>query len=400
MSQLNILRCLVLLSLYCVHAQQNDNNVKTSWEWELEGQYRYFYDSPQFEHQINDYPSLSVEPTFRMSWNDGYEKINATVFLNWDKDPLRTYWDLREVYYQKAKNNWEINVGLKKIFWGVTESAHLVDIINQSDQLKSFDGEEKLGQPMVQFSWFTSNVGTFDFFYLPYHRKRAFPGSKGRFRFSTVINADDIHYKSSNQQWNPDFALRWKHYIGAFDLGLSYFKGNGREPYFEFDDNGNIMAYYPLIDQYGLDLQITSGALLWKLETLYRTAQQQNFYASVVGFEYTFSNIDKQGLDIGLIGEYLYDDRDEKALNGMQNDIFYGMRIAFNDISDTSFLAGAIYDMDTATQLYSVEGSRRFANSVVVTLEGRIFSGVSDKERFLSYFKQDSFFSISLSKYF
>ena len=37
MSQLNILRCLVLLSLYCVHAQQNDNNVKTSWEWELEG---------------------------------------------------------------------------------------------------------------------------------------------------------------------------------------------------------------------------------------------------------------------------------------------------------------------------------------------------------------------------
>ena len=85
-------------------------------------------------------------------------------FLNWDKDPLRTYWDLREVYYQKAKNNWEINVGLKKIFWGVTESAHLVDIINQSDQLKSFDGEEKLGQPMVQFSWFTSNVGTFDFF--------------------------------------------------------------------------------------------------------------------------------------------------------------------------------------------------------------------------------------------
>ena len=90
----------------------------------------------------------------------------------------------------------------------------------------------------------------------------------------------------------------------------------------------------------------------------------------------------------------------KKTLNGMQNDVFYGMRIAFNDISDTSFLAGAIYDMDTATQLYSVEGSRRFANSVVVTLEGRIFSGVSDKERFLSYFKQDSFFSISLSKYF
>ena len=40
-----------------------------------------------------------------------------------------------------------------------------------------------------------------------------------------------------------DFAARWKHYFGAFDIGLSYFNGNGREPYFKFDEK-NIGNYF------------------------------------------------------------------------------------------------------------------------------------------------------------
>ncbi|MDD7885073.1 hypothetical protein [Flavivirga sp. 57AJ16] len=40
----------------------------------------------------------------------------------------------------------------------MTESNHLVDIINQTDAVETFDGEEKLGQPMVQLSWGTDNI--------------------------------------------------------------------------------------------------------------------------------------------------------------------------------------------------------------------------------------------------
>ena len=289
---------------------------------------------------------------------------------------------------------------LKKIFWGVSEASHLIDVINQSDVLKSFDGEEKLGQPMVQFSWFSSNWGSLDIFYLPYHRKRGFAGEKGRFRFSTVLESSAIGYESEKEEWHPDFAERWKQDVGSLDIGLSYFTGNGREPFFEFDEQRNIKAFYPLIDQIGFDLQITAGALLLKFESIIRKAKQQEFIAMDAGFEFTFSNVDDNGLDIGLLGEYLYDERGDWSLTGFQNDIFYGSRVAFNDIQDTSILGGGIYDLDTQSHIISLEATRRLSNGLVCSIEGRIFSGVSDEELFLLFFKKDSYLSITISKFF
>jgi len=373
---------------------------KAHFELELNGEYRYFYNEAQFLGQKKHYPSIAVTPSYSLNWNKGYQNFTTTVFFIADRDAKRTYWDLREFYYQKAKNNWELNIGLKKVFWGVAESNHLVDIINQSDALKSFDGEQKLGQPMVQFSLYASKMGTFDFFYLPYHRSRRFAGTRGRFRFATPIEDGSITYESKQNEWHPDFSVRWKNYFGPVDIGLSYFKGNGREPYFEFDPLGNINAFYPYIDQIGLDVQITANALLLKFESIYRDAADQRFIAAVAGFEYTFSNIDGNGLDIGIIGEYLYDERDAFALSGLQNDLFYGIRLAFNDINDTAILLGGIVDLDTQTNLMTLEASRRVANNLIVTLEARLFDTISSQELFLSFFKQDSFLAFSFSKYF
>jgi hypothetical protein len=50
-----------------------------------------------------------------------------------------------------------------------------VDIINQTDLVENIDGEDKLGQPMVHFSYF-GDWGVVDFFLLPYLRERTYPG--------------------------------------------------------------------------------------------------------------------------------------------------------------------------------------------------------------------------------
>ncbi|MEM8939996.1 MAG: hypothetical protein AAGC64_11675, partial [Bacteroidota bacterium] len=328
------------------------------------------------------------------------ESINFKGFIRVDRDDPRTHWDIRELYFQKAKNNWELSIGLKKIFWGVTESNHLVDIINQSDAVESFDGEEKLGQPMVQFSWITNNWGTFDLFYLPYHRRRTFAGEEGRLRFQVVIDIDDLGYESSAEEWRQDLAIRWKYFIGAFDIGLSHFYGNGREPLFLFTPTGNINAFYPTIHQTGIDIQITHNAFLWKFESIYRNADAQDFLALVAGLEYTFSNIDGNGLDIGLLGEYLYDERNQLALTALQNDIFFGSRIAFNDIQDTSILLGAIKDLGQSSTLFSIEASRRFGSNWTTEIEARIFSDIESGELILSNFQDDSFLRLRISRFF
>ncbi len=381
---------------------QTEKKKKTVQEFELEieGEYRYFYDEAQFNGQKSQFPALAFTPKYTIEWNRGRESVNFTGFVRFDVDNKRTHWDVRELYYQKAKGKWELNIGLKKVYWGVTESNHLVDIINQTDQVESFDGEEKLGQPMIQFTWSTDDLGNFDFFYLPYHRKREFSGVKGRLRFPVLLEKNSISYESKAEEWRQDVAIRWSHYFGAFDIGISHFYGNGREPLFTFNQQGDINAFYPVINQTGIDLQVTHNAFLWKLESIYRTASSQDFLAVVAGLEYTFSNIDGNGLDIGVIGEYLYDERDDLALNSLQNDLFIGSRIAFNDTKDTSILIGGIIDLERSSKIFSVEVSRRIGNSWKAEIEARIFSSISNKELILSNFKEDSFVKFSVSKFF
>jgi hypothetical protein len=384
-----------------IEAQAQDKKkTMQQFEMEIEAEYRYFFDEGQFEGQKQSFPSVAFLPSYSIAWNEGYESVNFTGFFRLDKDKERTHWDIRELYYQKAHNNWELNIGLRKVFWGVTESNHLVDIINQTDQVESFDGEEKLGQPMVQFSLSTNKIGYFDFFYMPYHRKRTLPGEKGRFRFSDVIYKDDVGYESPSGQWRQDLAFRWSHYFGAFDIGVSQFYGNGREPIFFPDESGNVSAFYPVISQTGIDLQVTHNAFLWKVESIYRYAKAQEFAALVAGLEYTFSNIDGNGLDIGVLGEYLYDGRDELALSSLQNDVFIGSRIAFNDTKDTSILIGGIADLHKSSKIFSIEASRRIGNSWRAEFETRIFHSIAENELILSNFKDDSFLRFSVTKFF
>ncbi|MBL4604741.1 MAG: hypothetical protein JKY02_03505 [Flavobacteriaceae bacterium] len=379
---------------------QKKGNISQEFELEIEGEYRYFYNDALFNGQEKSYPSIAFRPEYTLEWNDGYESINFTGFLRLDRDTKRTHWDIRELYYQKAKGKWELSLGLKKVYWGVTESNHLVDIINQTDAVESFDGEDKLGQPMVQFTYSTNKYGSFDFFYLPYHRKRTFAGAKGRLRFGTVVDKEGITYESSAKEWRQDLAFRWSHYFGSVDIGLSHFYGTGREPLFTFDSLGNINAFYPVINQTGLDLQVTNNAFLWKIESIYRSAKAQNFFALVAGVEYTFSNIDGNGLDIGILGEYLYDDRGDLALNTLQNDVFFGSRIAFNDTKDTSLLIGGITDLKKNSTIISLEASRRIGSSWKAEIEARIFNTIDSSELILSNFQNDSFLRFSISKYF
>ena len=116
-------------------------------------------------------------------------------------------------------------------------------------------------------------------------------------------------------------------------------------------------------------------------------------------FEYTFSNIKETGLDIGVIGEYLYDNRDEFALSGLDNDLFIGSRFALNDVQSTEFLIGGIFDLEKSSKLFSIEASRRFGDSWKLEIEARLFSNISGKE-FLYFMRDDSFLQLRLAKFF
>ena len=87
-------------------------------------------------------------------------------FLRLDQvDENRTHWDIRELYWLYFSRVWEIRVGVRTVFWGVTELQHLVDVINQTDLVENIDGEQKLGQPMVNLA-LIHDWGTVELFIL------------------------------------------------------------------------------------------------------------------------------------------------------------------------------------------------------------------------------------------
>lgn len=360
---------------------------------------RVFVDDTKFQN------SLLFEPEFYWSWNEDNDSILFMPFLRVDDlDDERTYGDIRELHWLHVGSTWELRTGISKVYWGVTESQHLVDIINQTDFVESVDQEEKLGQPMVQLS-LIRDWGNLDIFVMPYFRERSFGGDNARLQGPFRIDTDNALYESGSEEHHVDYALRWSRYVGNWDIGLSYFDGTGREPNLlpqidPLDGSIFLTPFYPLIEQIGLDVQATLGSWLWKLEAIKRDGLGQDFAAMTVGFEYTYVGVFESAVDLGLLLEFNRDSRGALAQTPFQKDVFSGGRLTLNDAQSTQLLFGASFDLDDSSS-YSglIEASRRLGNNWKLNLDFWLFNSSNPLDP-LFRLRDDDFVSLTLEYFF
>ena len=374
------------------------------WSGNISLEMRQFGEQGLSASQKKQYGSVSIQPEWFHDWDNGRQRFTFVPFYRLDQyDDERTHADIRELSWLNVFDESELRIGLRKVFWGVSESQHLVDIINQSDLVEGLDGEEKLGQPMINYA-LINDWGTVDLFVLPYFRERTFAGVNGRLRSALPVDTTNPVYESGDKEKNIDYAARWSHILGDWDIGLSYFDGTSRDPSFitAVDSNGNttIRPVYNLLQQIGLDLQATLGSWLWKIEVVNRRIKSDNNNAATLGFEYSFYGVFESSSDIGLVMEYLYDDRDKKATTPFEDDVMVGLRLTMNDENDTSMLVGVIADRDDNSRLYSIEASRRIGENYKLTLETRIFEGFTDSTNLLYSMRNDDFIQLELGYYF
>lgn len=346
--------------------------------------------------------SLAVEPELYWDWNNANDSVVFTPFVRWDEqDDERTHVDIRELLWTHVTDNWEFRTGVGKVFWGVTEFNHLVDVINQTDIVDSFDGEEKLGQPMISASKVT-DAGIIDAYLLPGFRERTFPGQNGRLRAGLEIDTRGATYESGNKDQHLDVALRWSHSIGVYDFGVYGFKGTDRTPTFnQVNINGNnyLRPHYQQITQYGLDAQATIDSWLLKLEAIAKSSRNDDYLASQAGFEYTFYGIADTLADLGVLLEYGWDERGRSSTAIAQNDIYLGSRIALNNTDDTAILVGGSYDMDYQSKSLLVEASQRLNDYWTVALDAAVFIA-KDSQDNASSFDKDDRVQLTLERYF
>jgi hypothetical protein len=363
---------------------------------------RLFFQSPQFSNQKDQDFSLAFRPEYYVDWAGGNQQFGFSPFFRYDTaDDHRTHADIRELYWRLEHERWAFKMGVDVVFWGVTESQHLVDIINQTDLVENIDGEEKLGQPMLNLDYL-NDWGNWQLYVLPYFRDRTFPGKHGRLRTEPAVDTRHPEYESGSKEKHVDLALRWSHYVGDWDIGLAHFSGTSREPYLIRDATGGQFKLFPLylqIEQTSLDVQATKGAWLWKLEAIYNRNTLMDYYAYVSGFERTSFGVADTPADLGVLLEYHYDERGDEAINGLQSDIYVGLRLAANDIDSTMALAGILYDTDTQSVFGNIEASRRLGDYWSLGMELRFTTNTDDKDN-LYFIEDDDYLGIELTRYF
>ncbi len=363
-------------------------------------EYRQFLHSEQFQGQrFGAIPSILTEPEYYHTSEDRRHSFVAKIFFRYDpNDDERTHFDVRQADWVFANNDWELRTGISKVYWGVAESRHLVDSINQVDAVEDIDEEDRLGQPMIQFSLFRE-WGNLRFFYMPYFRVRTFPGNRGRLRGPFVINDNQTQFQKQAEEWYPNFALRYEHAIGNWDLGLAQFHGTNREPAFLLKSD-QIIPFYQTINQTSLDVQYTEDAWLWKLEAIFRSSTDDDFVAITGGFEYSFYGLLDTDHDLGLLAEYHYDGRNNRSpLTLFDKDIFVGARYVLNNISDTELLAGVTTDINGDGTIVIIEASHRIDDHWKIEFDSRLFVNIADRQ-FFSFLNKDKFIQMRLSYFF
>ena len=374
------------------------------------GQTRNFFEDPLSPQQHNNYLSAVAEPAFFHEWDDATQNIEIKLFYREDQyDENRSHGDIRELSWTGVYDEWELRAGISKVYWGVTETQHLVDIVNQTDQVENVDGEDKLGQPMLSAST-ERDWGTLDFFILPGFRERTFPGAEGRPRPNAIIDTDsDAIYDFSDGKDHIDVAARYSHYIDDWEFGLTFFSGTGRDPTdfrlsgFSASGEAIVIPVYSLINQIGLDGQAFFGDWTWKLEaasTEVRSGIKKgiNSFKTVGGFEYTWVGVADSAIDLGFVVEYHYSD-ERISTTLFDNDLATAVRFVLNDTQSTEVLAGFTTDADTQTIGSFIEASRRLGESWTIDAQLRTFHGAKENRPLYS-FRFDDFAQLDLNYHF
>ena len=387
-----------LILLFIITSTQANS---AEWSGNISTQWRHFFNDPlsPISVQHNDYVSIAAEPEFYHAWDDKQKSLTITPFVRIDQyDDERSHGDIRELIWRNSFDNWQVKAGIGKVFWGVTESQHLVDVINQSDTVENMDGEDKLGQPMIQTT-LQRDWGNIELFILPYFRERTFAGVEGR-PLALPVNTHQSSFESKDEQQHIDYAVRIFIPVDILEIGLSYFDGTSREPQFNYDlISSRFIPHYLQMQQTGLAIQATTDEWLWKLEAIHRSWTAEDFTAATGGFEYTFVGVFDSSADIGWVAVYLYDDRSNSATTFLEHDVMMGLRLALNDEASADALLGFIIDKDTHDTLISLEASRRLGSNWKLTVEARAFSKI-DSTSLVYGIRADDYIQLDLSYYF
>ncbi len=328
-----------------------------------------------------------IEPALRARGDS-----SDTIEFDFYKSQLRTYTD-----------NVDITAGYDVVFWGSSEGAQILDILNQRDLGADFDGDVKLGQPLLSLNRSIGD-GLATLYYLPYTPKRRFRDNSERLTAGFDINENSAQWHDHQDAYYPGFAGRYALSADSMDVALIGFHGVNRSPAF-VPQAGQFSPVYRVATQVGMDMQWVSEDLLAKLELLnvsdaptidgdFDTATQW-----VVSAEYSFYSVFDSIADVRVIAEYSDNSLGERLLSLYQHDLLMAVHTSFNNADSTSLSVSWLHDLDSDSNLIDISLTHRLNDNIELEASLYEFSSLASRDFFFGL-EPDSFGEITLTYYF
>ena len=343
-------------------------------------------------------------------------------FLFDDLDHSRRYINIAELRWSFfPANSWEYRVGYNTVFWGVVESVNIVDVINPRIIVDDPEGDSKFGQLMANARYMNGDQ-TLDIYVLPGFREVEYSDANQLLSPLLPISEESAIFESSRENNRVDFAARYATLINDFDIAISYFNGNSREPVFQsaLVPGGvdgmrlGLVPHYYLIEQAGLEFQYLHGNTAYKLEVISRHENHERYSAAVTGLEYTQTGIFGSVVDVGWVGEYLFDDRGDDAVPFTEHDYLFASRINFNDADRTTALIKVLYDPRSDEAIWGFETSFDLMPDLKLSIDSQFFIAedkpretfyealtlLSDSGNKISQFRKHDYLQLKIQYYF
>lgn len=359
-----------------------------------------FYADTSGQDRESDRVAFRLEPEW--TWSDSrYRLVVAPRLFIDGRDSGRSRSDLVELHGGVRWDANQIKLGISRVFWGVTESRHLVDIINPPDLALHYSGDEqRLPTAMLQVSR-TTDFGQVEIFGLPWERDPRYPGKLGRPNTELPVSGEVVHPDGLP----PAFASRWAWSQGNFDSHVYYFRGLDRESVLTprlqtFAPPIALEASRKLIRQWGWDLQMPLDNWLIKSEVIYRSGYSRSFAAAVLGAEYAMNGFMGSVADVAVMAEYQADPRPADApLAPMNHAWFGGVRVALNDPASSEFKLGLLRDVATPAYIWRGDFSRRLQEHWTLSGSFNLFRKVAAEQALRGY-AADSYLELLLKYHF
>ncbi|MEA3523347.1 MAG: hypothetical protein U9R50_10255 [Campylobacterota bacterium] len=316
-----------------------------------------------------------------------YAQQDYYDFVGDDKNE-RTFGRVDELYALYEFDEDALFAGRNIRFWGALEVRNISDVFNTQDLRNDLFNPDKIGAWNLAYSHYTDS-GEFSVIVKLYEEKQSMAALPyAYYFFPAFVSYDDtlqseeslerptvyVSYSGTSETEYPiDYALIVQH---GYD-SQRYFSADG--PLNATPVSFNEHAY--LVNKVMTYNTAVVDATLIKIEALYTDVIDDKLVSDYwhlgLGLEYTMTFDEFDG-DLGLISEYYrYETLDSDKLSDLelfetfQNDLFLGLRYAFNDADDSSFIGGLIADLEYDEQAYYMEYATRLGDSYKLTLDYR-----------------------------